>query len=214
MAVRKMNSRVESRPVTKKSVKQMIKGEILAKSEQKCQTTVTTAAAFASGGIIITLTQQVIQGDGLSQRSGNQISLLGVESRLTVFNVNVAASPYIWRIILFQDTQNLGVIPAVTDLLQAANYASFYNLQEQYQQHRFKILDDHTYSSAVGGSNQAFDYHIKVGAARLNKQVTFQGTTNAAGANGRNAVFALVISSATLTGATYDYNSLVRYTDL
>lgn len=214
MAPKQMSLSTGSRHVTKRSVKQMIKGELLAKSEQKVQTTATLATALSSAGLVITLTQQISQGDTLSQRTGNQISLLGVETRFTLVNTNVALSPVLFRVLLFQDTQNLGVLPAVTDILQTASYDSFYNLQEQYQQKRFKILDDYMYSSCVGGSNQAWVHEVKLRTARLNTQVTYQGTANANAANGRNAIFALIISSATLAGQAYDYNTLVRYTDL
>ncbi len=200
--------------VSRKSVRQMIQGELLAKSEVKVQATAQLAQASATAGTVLNVTQQIIQGDTLSQRTGNQVSLVSLAVRLDAYLSVVGVVNSSVRIITFQDTQNVGVIPAVTDVLNAANYSSFYNVSEQYQQKRFKILDDYSTPMAYGGSNQAIHHYRVFKGPRLNRQVTYQGTANVAGANGRNAVFVIVIFEAALAGTTFDLNTLVRYTDL
>jgi len=213
MARMKNENSVVQRVITKRSVKQMIQGELLAKSEVKVQDTPQLAQAASSTGTILNVTQQIIQGDLLSQRTGNQISLHHVEIRFNASNTGVAIVNQV-RLIVFQDTQNVGVIPAVTDLLAAANYSSFYNSTEQYQQRRFKILDDWISPLNQAAANASVAYLKCFKAGRLNKQVTYQGVTNIAGSNGRNAVFACVIFSNGAVGNLYDFNSLVQYTDL
>jgi len=212
MARMKNENIVAARVITKRSVKQMIQGELLAKSEIKVQDTPQLAQAGSLTGTILNVTQQIIQGDLISQRTGNQISLHHVEIRLNAYNAGTFATSQV-RIIVFQDTQNLGVIPAVTDLLSTANYSSFYNSTEQYQQRRFKILDDWISPLNASAANASVAYLKCFKMGRLNKQVTFQGVTNIAGSNGRNAVFACIIFP-NATGITYDFNSLVQYTDL
>jgi len=214
MARMKNENITAHRVITKRSVKQMIQGELLAKSEMKVQDTPQLTQASATAGTILNVTQQIIQGDLISQRTGNQLSLHNVEIRLNAYNAGGAVTVSQVRLIVFQDTQNLGVVPAVTDLLAAANYSSFYNSSEQYQQRRFKILDDWISPLNQSAANASVAYLKCFKAGRLNKQVTFQGVTNVAASNGRNAVFACVIFFGANAGITYDFNSLVQYTDL
>jgi len=203
--------------LSKRTVKQMIHGELLAKSETKYQTTLTSAATGSTNGTIITITQQVIQGDTNSQRTGNQLSLQGIDVKFSAI-IPAALVACVTRIIVFQDTQFTGSnFPANTDILTTQNYISFYNISEQYQGKRFKIIDDVSIPQVVGGNNQIISFDRSYGLKRLNKQVTYQGVTNASTSNGRNAVFAYILFSNTGGGATpptYDFNSLVRFTDL
>jgi len=202
--------------LSKRTVKQMIHGELLAKSEIKYQATLTSAATGSTNGTILTITQQVIQGDTNSQRTGNQLSLQGIDVKFSAV-IPAALVAEVTRIIIFQDTQNVGSVPANTDVLIAQNYISFYNISEQYQGKRFKIIDDVSFPQVVGGNNQIISFDRSYGLRRLNKQVTYQGVTNASTSNGRNAVFAYILFSNTgggVTPPTYDFNSLVRFTDL
>jgi len=203
--------------LSKRTVKQMIHGELLAKSEIKYQSTLTSAATGSTNGTIITITQQVVQGDTNSQRTGNQLSLQGIDVKFSAV-IPAALVTCVARIIVFQDTQNVGSnFPANTDILITQNYISFYNISEQYQGKRFKIIDDVSIPMVVGGNNQIISFDRSYGLKRLNKQVTYQGVTNATTSNGRNAVLAYILFSNTASGAsppTYDFNSLVRFTDL
>ena len=74
-------------------------------------------------GTIIPLTS-IAQGDSSSGRTGNSILLKNIFLRIAANN-NTAQANTFYRIIVFQDLQQVGdTNPAVSDVLESVNYLS------------------------------------------------------------------------------------------
>jgi len=159
---------------------------------------------FAAGSLQ-NITQGIIQGIGSSQREGNQIQLTMLHARVHTFSVAVSG---VSRYILFQDTQANGVVPTVVEVLDNANMVSVRNGLNWDTNKRFHMLADFTHQVPIAGEAiKVFDVTF---SAKLLKPVTYLATTSVAAANGKNAIYMLVIGNST---NTYDYSFQVVYTD-
>lgn len=197
----------------KVQVKRMVLAEIRNKAELKALSSSFTAQTGSAAGVVLPITQGIIQGDSLSQRTGNQISLEKFQLFLGATNGNplTGSAPCVLRFIVFQDTQNIAVLPAVTDVLNSANYYSWFNISLQTQEKRFKILSDHSVTLTNVGSNEVVTHKWDFGSKMI-KKVTYFSTTNISSANGKNSLFVLVISSTNVP--LYDLGYQVQYLDM
>jgi hypothetical protein len=191
------------KPVTKAGVKQILQS----RQEVKVNSSgITGGIAFTLAGTIIPL-DTIGQGDNINQRSGDTVRINHLRVQTTAFEPTVNTSST-WRIIIFSDTMANGAPPAVTDVLDSASFTAPYN-GVNFQRRRFKIYHDRTYVLVGGNPNQEvtdiFDSPMKV--------TRYYNDATATNSNiGKNALFALIISSNAVT-SVYARNFQIRYTD-
>ena len=142
----------------------------------------------------------IAQGDDNFQRDGNTIANVSVEWRYSLTSALVADD--IVRIIVFQDSQNVAVLPTVVEVLQGATPEAQYNIPNRLQ-NRFRIIYDrmHARTQVSDSENQVHRTFSKKVAG-----IHFTGIANVIGSAGKNALFMLAVSSANVTtGVTFDY---------
>lgn len=216
MAPMKMSSKRSSGTVRK-----VVKSILDARVEHK-QATFDFSAASLAAGVINDLTEAIIQGDAVNQRSGNQIIVTSIDFTLTSLAATNAISTL--RCILFIDRINLGSRPVVTDVLTAASPASSYQVQGRVQ-NRYKILSDFHLLTAQSLDNNATPLvvinshsngtpanavkHVKL---RLKDKVFYNAATAIAGANGKGAIHILFVDIAN-SACTYTLGMNLSYTD-
>lgn len=163
---------------------------------------ISTANANATAGSVVNLTNGIIQGDDIVQRSGDQIRIR--THKLTVRASAVAASQT-FRFIWFRDNMNRGTTPTVLELLNTASFMSQYN-PVSLQQKRFTIIRDVTLDCSLAG--EAIKSKSLTSPGTL---VNYNGATAVAASNGPGAIFLLEIGDA-ITGL-YDLSYEPVYTD-
>ena len=172
--------------------------------EKKVFSTQANSATSATTGTVINLTNGIIEGDDLTQRSGTVIRLARLRMLYRGTAVTTSSS---LRFILFRDMFNQGTTPTVIELLPAANLTSQYSDVREIQQHRFHIIHDHMMDINVNGRTivtKQFDLNIE-------GKVYYNGTTAVATANGRGSLFLLVIGAT--NNSVYDVTAQVVFTD-
>lgn len=174
-------------------------------AEKKTQIVSNSGVGVTAVGTMINLSNNVIQGDDLNNRSGDKINVVG--TRLLMRAVALVNSQTI-RFILVSDNFNQGTTPAVTDVLNAASFIGNYNQTLVVQQKRFTIHGDWAVDVNINGESvkSLVKTFGRTGA------IFYNGATAVASSNGRRACFLLVIGSSA-TG-TYDFSWEVRYTDM
>lgn len=200
MATRR--SRSQPTMGSKVVVRKMLRDIVDSRIEQKVATVSQAFGTVSTAGVVDAFTQSITQGSDINNRDGDMITLHTLDLVLTTAGTGTAViAPAQVRYILFADNLNVGSVPGVTDVLQAASVTSGYNSVNR-QKNRFKIYLD-TVVDIVGGTAKAsvsIDKRFKIG-----RKVFYSGSTGVAGSNGRGAIFLLHIASN--TGATsYQYN--------
>lgn len=170
--------------VQKKQVKRLITGsqELKAKDDS-----VNTTADNAGS---LTYFNLPAQGDGLSERSGDQIQLKKLMFR---FHITGADTTNIFRVIIFRWSQNnaLGAnVPVTTDILQTANVMSFYNYTNEHDT-KVRILYDKTITLSVTGDTEVDLIKGSLYGTRLGRKII---DFNAATTLGTNQIYMLMIS--------------------
>lgn len=150
----------------------------------------------------------IAQGDGNTQRDGNQVRMLDLFVRLNAVQHSSATNTLV-RYIAFVDTQSAGATPAVTDVLQASNIASPLNKENAY---RFKILIDKTITLSTGGNTyKAMKIYRKL--PKYWQKARYIGTTAAVGSQGTNAMWSLTISDEATNTPQVQRYSRVKFLD-
>lgn len=164
-------------------------------SEKKHHLTNSSGQNIDYNGTVVQLSD-ISQGDTISTRSGNSIL---AKSLYYNYNIGaVAAGTNIFcRVMVIQDTMNLGSAPAPGDVLTTvgAIHAPSSTLQITYAaQRRFKVLYDHMHRFSNGGSISGGDMGvIKLG----NTHIKYTSTTGTD--EGRNQLYVLFISNLVTT---------------
>ncbi len=203
-----MNNRKSqnSNKSTRKVVKEVIRGI----AEHKYFTNaIATGAAASAAGNIFALTQALVEGDTVENRSGRQIEHIESHIRFSA-NLPALALTGVLRFIWFTDNMNVGTTPTVLQVLDVASVTSPYALTS-ISNHQFTVLADHTYSMVVGGANQ----HISpVFASKNKRKIYYSGSANLSASNGRGSHFLLVITdlAANTPGVSIDYD--LHYLDV
>jgi hypothetical protein len=184
------------------TTKQQVKAMMLSRVELKRFPLISNTNTNATAGIVNNLTNGIIQGDDINQRSGDQVRIFKHTLRVRATAITVSQT---FRFIWFKDNTNRGTTPTVTEVLNSANHMSQYN-PAPMQQHRFTILKDFVLNCSLTGES------IKERIVTLpGHLVNYNGQTAVAGANGPGAVFLLVIGDS-LVGL-YDFAYEAVYTD-
>jgi hypothetical protein len=200
---RRLNTAQTIKPVTKQSVKQILQS----RQELKVNSSGNTGSiAFTTAGTIIPL-DTVGQGDNINQRSGDIVRIQFLRFQITGYEPTANTSST-WRLIIFSDGMANGAAPAVTDLLDSAVFTAPY-AGINVQRHRFKIYHDKTHTMVGGQPNQEVTDIVTL-PLKLTRY--YNDATSTSTNIGKNALFALVISSNAAT-SVYARNYQIRYTD-
>lgn len=189
-----------SQVLTKRSLKAAMSNL----AELKSNTTLFTAQTVTTGGFTFNISNNIIEGSDTNQRDGTQVRLKKI--RLEFRAKAVTASQTV-RFILYRDLINTGFLPATTDILQSASWLSSYDQDAQIQQKSFSILKDWTVDVNLNGET----VKSYVATIRNSGVIFYNGATALSTANGRGAVFLLVIGSDAT--ANYDFSVQLDYTD-
>jgi hypothetical protein len=188
MAGSKMAKRSTRQPTVARQVKQILVSRV----EHKNAVATTGNIDWAATGVVSLLSTDIAQGDNIGNRSGDSIRPLKLTFRIASF-MNVAATAQVCRFIIFQDNMAYGATPAVTDILDSANYMSPFN-PVNAQARRFKILCDHHFTNVTGGSDQATET-TKV--MKMKGIIHYIATGTGAASAGKNSIYVLFINDTT-----------------
>lgn len=200
--------RAQRERVSKATVKSMIHSYADSNMELKYHINSLGPTLSSSAGTVLGLTQPIVEGDTTTQRSGSQINFRRLDLRISYFIP--ALNPFAqFRIIIFYDTDNIGTVPAVTDVLQTVNVTGQYQIPNVLQR-RFKILYDVT-RPMVSTTHTQLRYDEFTYSRDL--KVTYNAATNIPTANRNNAFFMLILTDATTNPPSYAYDVGIRFTD-
>lgn len=133
----------------------------------------TVVSAAISTTPSITHLTAVANGDGDGARTGNSILLRGLSFSMT-WNMNASATNTWIRMVLVQDTQQIGdTAPAFTDVFDSGS-SNIINLLNKNTLGRFKIIRDKVISFS---SNSKTDYQKK-GFIKFYNHVRYNGTAS------------------------------------
>lgn len=192
----------KNRTTIKKLDKEVNQLQKLAKAEI-CSAIFGSAITFATAGTI-TLLSTIAQGDQETNRAGNAINPLSLTYKGYTLAAAGGANCFV-RYIIFQDTQNQGVLPLVSDvigLVGTTEVNSMYNVNNDLQK-RFHILKD--WREAIQPPNIYKSATLYQGFCRPRK-INFGGTTAAIGDMRKGALFLLRITSAGANFPTSDFH--------
>jgi hypothetical protein len=190
------NMNRKTKPVTRQQVKQMIVGRL----EDKIASASSTGVVGTAGSVVYL--SSIAQGDSLGDRAGNAIRPSLLDIRFSYIDV---ASGFA-RVIVFQDSENVGTIPTVAQVLTSASWNAVPD-PTQIAMRRYKFLYDHTFPLSAVGDLTGFE-HRKI---KMKGPIHFVSSGGTSTSGGRNALFLLVIAS-TVT-ASVDIKSNLHYID-
>jgi len=188
---------------SKKTTLAVVKDYLNSTLEKKIFSVTAVGTATTTAGVIIPLTNGIIEGDDIANRQGTIINLL--RSRILIRAVGTASHSQ--RFILFRDMLNLQAFPTVGLLLPSGTWISQYADTREMQQHRFKIIKDFSVDLNVAGRNvvtKEFDIPLK-------GKVFYNGATAVAASEGPGAYYLLAIGSA--VSGSYDYTIQTVFND-
>lgn len=155
-----------------------------------------------TAGIINNLSNGIIQGDDINQRSGDQIR---IKSHRLMVRSSAITVNQTFRFIWFRDNMNRGTTPTVLEVLNTASFMSQL-APAPLQQKRFTILADFQLDCNVAG--EAIKSHVMNISG---SNVFYNGATAVAASNGPGALFLLEIGDS-ITGL-FDFSYEPIYTD-
>lgn len=206
---------------SKPDVRRVVKSILDARVEHK-QAIFDFSTTSLAAGVVTNLTEAIVQGDGVDQRSGNQIIVDKID--FTVRSIAGSNAISTLRVILLVDRINLGSRPVVTDILSIADPASSYAVQGRVQ-NRYKILADFHLLTSQSTDNNAtpltvINFHangtpavaVKQHRLRLKDKVFYNAATAVANANGKGAIHMLFVDTSN-AACTYRVGMNLAYTD-
>lgn len=188
----------------KVSVQTLISRALETRQERKVSSTQASGVGISSAGTVINLTNSIIEGNDINQRSGTTIRVTRQAFRMIFRAITNDQSA---RFIIFRDLFNTGTTPTVTEVLPTTGILSHFSDTREIQQRRYHILLDRMIDCSVAGPSILSDSAI----LNFKGNVYYNGSTAVASANGRGAIFLLVIGS--LSTGTYDYDWQGTYSD-
>lgn len=145
------------------------------------------------------------QGDNITSRQGNSIFLRNILCRVTL-EQNSSATSTFYRVILFQDTQQVGdASPTVSDVLNTVSTLSSLSLA---QPGRFNILKNWFVETNNGqGTSKALEWYD----GNIYSHVKYNGS--ASSDIQQNGLYLLLLSDQSTNTPTVTYNIKVGYHD-
>jgi len=203
-----MTNRNRNQPTRQgNNIRKAIKAELNRLSEVKQYMFDQGPTATPSAGVIYNLSQFIIQGLDINQRSGDKIFLEQVELRLNSFLPTLGVAGAI-RYIIFMDKKANGIVPTVGDVLETAQFTSNYDIVNSSGK-RFQILLDKSHAMSTG-SNQEIVVHIK---RSVSKAVHYNGATAVATSNGTNSLYILLITDLAVNPPNHYFDLTMFYRD-
>jgi len=183
--------------------------------ELKFKDTTKGQTALASAGTIFNDTLLgMVEGNTDQTRIGNKICVKSVMLRgQAIYNPNGTVAPQLVRVLVYLDKQANGATAAVTDILAAAAFNSFNNLDNS---DRFRTLAEETFVMPASGGYSAgntlpaaYQFFLK---AKLNLAVKYKGNAGSVADLASANIGVLVISYTDGVG-TCGYTARVKFTD-
>lgn len=191
------------------NVKQIVKSILRSREEMKKFSLVTASSNWFTTGTMTPLSQGLEANSFVNGRDGESVNPRSLEVN---FTLSSSVTPYLGRVIIFQDMLNVGVAPTVANILDGGVFDSTYALYPSTQK-RFRILHDVTYSTnnTVGVTTDSGKIFKKL-VMKMRGKIMYNGETNATASNGPGSVWILTISDVNTVGA-YTYYSSLNYSD-
>lgn len=186
------------------NVGSLVRATMLSMQERKAFSTQISGVIVSPSGLMINLTNGIVEGADINQRSGTTIRIVRMHFR---HSFAASANDQSARFILFRDNMNAGTTPSISDVLPTSGYLSHFSDVREIQQKRYTILYDKT----VDVSNTGPSRISNKAEIRYNSNVYYNAPTAVVGANGKGAVFLLVIGS--FNTGVYDYDWQCEFTD-
>lgn len=169
--------------------------------EYKYLDTTTASASLSQSPALVQLTNMA-QGDGVSQRSGDSITVVSILVK-AVFTTQTAGDNNFIRCLLVQDRQTNGAIATIGDVLLDAsaqdNIVSPLNLDNK---HRFRVLADRYFEVNDQGVNAALWHEYK----KCNIKIRYDANAGDITDLSSNSLFLMTLGY----GSTGDVQSIVR----
>jgi hypothetical protein len=172
--------------------------------EHKVNTFVFGSTAMSTAGLVSALTQPIVEGSDISQRTGDRIT---VKKLKILYDLRAATNSQTARVIIFADNLAQGGVPGTADLLDTAAILSGF-APTNLQRNRFKIYYDKVHPLVLTSADERVAREVTL---KLNHKVYYSGATSTTGANGKGALFILIISTASV--GSYDFSCTTTYTD-
>lgn len=172
---------------------------------------VTATGTQSSTATVVNLSN-IAEGNDYNQRDGNSILLQSIQGRF-ILQMNAAATQTLFRCIIFQDMDQRGTDPTVSDILETtSNPGYFTSPLLHYVNRRFKIHRDWSF---VLDSAKATTKEWRLYKPFFNgkNHIKYQSTAGADGSNWEGALYMMVFSSEATNLPTFTYNVRLRYTD-
>lgn len=155
----------------------------------------------AAAGVVYPLSL-IAEGDTVATRTGRSIILKS--AHIKVHNTDSLAE--FIRVIVFFDTEQAGVVPVVTDVLNTADYRDFKNFNNRK---RFAIMYDKTYSTEAWNDNKSMIEYYK----RFNRKIEFRGSAADQASQGQGNLYMIIISQANGVNDSASYAVRLRFSD-
>lgn len=162
----------------------------------------------------------ISEGDASTQREGLQISPTYLECRAKIKyakDTGVGMQPI--RVIIFQDRDQAGTLPLVTDVLEGAYISSLYN---NVNLKRFRIVSDkickphQSLNPDSLGNPLANLYGYYFMKTKLSGTIRYLTNSDNQAGQGKYNLYAIVLGDTAIGGldTDVDWNSRLTYTDL
>lgn len=191
-------TRAGANPALRREVRSVVKGVLQHEQELKVTNVNIAATDLTTAGLVQPISQHIIVGDTFDTRDGDSIVAKSLEVVWNCFDSTTSVQTRLCRIIIFSDSMNTGVLPAVTDVLLSASPTSGYNPVNLLNK-RFKIYVDDKLPIVTTSAAGA---HLKHYQFRLNKKICYLNTTFATASNGKDSFWCLTIADTVAVGAT------------
>jgi len=183
---------------------------IMNRAEHKYYTTAPAITVTATTvGVVLDLTNALVEGDQVTQRTGRVVQMDTAELRFDAFLPTAAGFGSI-RFIWVADNLNTGTVPTVSDILLAPRVTSPYSLAN-VSTNRFSILADVIQPMVVGGNNQQTDHVL---SRKRKTKIHYNGSTAVPTSNGKGCQFLLVITDIAVNSPVYSADYALHFTDI
>lgn len=174
------------------------------RQEHKAFSIQVSGATISAAGAIVPLSNGVIEGIDITNRSGTTIRVIQQHFHFAfAMNTNDQSA----RFIIFRDLFNTGTTPTVAEVLPTSGYLSHFSDIRMVQQKRYHILLDRIKDVSVTGPSRVTDHAV----LNFSGNIYYNASTAVPAANGKGSLFLLVIGSQN-TGLV-DYDWQMTFTD-
>ncbi len=165
---------------------------------------VSMAGTISTSGAI-TLLSGIGQGDTSLSRDGLQVQPRNLQFKIRLVMSATATATQV-RFLIFKDTENLGTLPLIGDLLEADTTMDF---TEHDTRPRFKIMRDINFNLSINGDRITF---LK-GFIKLKGKCWFEGTDATQASVGKNSLYVYLVSNEATNTPTHTCRFRMRFND-